>query len=1113
MSDEIVNFYNSSFPGDQISSLDREEIIQGSILEDTAPRWINHFYDPINKVGWTGEGLGPLPASVVTAFSSIGLSTEDALPATEWVNDWVIQQEYSRYGGDRTWKKALEYYANGNKEGAYRTLGHILHVLEDMSVPEHTRNDSHIDGLPGYGSPYEEYAAKYDRSTIKNLHVADSLAADKIKPPVQDSIDSYLISLSKYSNKYFFSKDTINSPKYKYPKITSEDENFAYGRDESNREFPLARITEITAVTANFSRIYSILNREEFYPILDAYFSHVSRQTVIYGAGVIALFQKQAKNAVVNKEYQIYKVDTSALTIPTFSLVGEGERVWNVTQSFFAEVDDAVNTAVDATNKFLADTFGASSEQQVSQISTGNNSVNQEQSPTRQEQPANSPPKSRKSKESTSAPAPAKTIDVERLVAQSKNLAQEINQKEPEPVATTTENPIVNLQATITTIQNNSMVAENNVNNSVAASQCHFTTDKLPSRQGVIVNEIAWMGSINSASDEWIELKNISLDDTDLTGWQLLNKSEKISINFSKLKNSTVPAGGFILLKRTDDNSVPGIPADLIYTGALANSNEGLRLFDSRCSLIDEVLADPSWPAGNNSTKETMERDSNNYTWHTSALAGGTPKKENSVPNQSSGGGGGGGITPSPVPITEISPTSTPSEVAVSSVSHILISEIQAGTDKSADDEFVELWNPSAEAIDLSGWSLKKKTASGNEYNLVSPSSFTGIIKSRGFFLIAHKDYEATVPADLTYSNNSNPLSYDNNSALLYDGSGAVVDEVSWTEIPKNQSLEREAFRGSACLPATGSGEYLGNGCATGSSTDFDIRPNPNPQNTTSLPEPRSGPAVKNFNATHSSGTLELILTWEPDDSTSPSSTSSLITYELKEYGEASSTILIDTASTTFIKYIREVGRSYNFSIQAFDAEGLRSSAVSTTTEVPSILANLSFYKETPTSTDSFIEAHYNKYPFIPGFEDRRWNVVVFHLNSEPFDVGSFYESFPPYIDSINPPGAIPLKYRRCSGGYIGEGYALILPVASDACGIWGGAMNVAFAGVGANSFTIVADGDFRDADYLTASYYADLSWSMGAGYGFGLVLLDKAKYYFSDGSSTPTSTLETPNE
>ncbi|MHA1483650.1 MAG: lamin tail domain-containing protein, partial [Candidatus Heimdallarchaeaceae archaeon] len=151
-------------------------------------------------------------------------------------------------------------------------------------------------------------------------------------------------------------------------------------------------------------------------------------------------------------------------------------------------------------------------------------------------------------------------------------------------------------------------------------------------RDKIIFNEIAWMGTKNSSNDEWIELKNISNDTINMNNWQILDKAgledntKGINVIF---ENTTILKGGFFLLERTDDTSVPNVTADLIYTGALNNTNEALYLFDENCRLQDKVEAIPTWGYGSNSLKTTMERKTN-FDWQTSENSEGTPKNENS---------------------------------------------------------------------------------------------------------------------------------------------------------------------------------------------------------------------------------------------------------------------------------------------------------------------------------------------------------------------------------------------------------------------------------------------------------------------------------------------------
>lgn len=120
----------------------------------------------------------------------------------------------------------------------------------------------------------------------------------------------------------------------------------------------------------------------------------------------------------------------------------------------------------------------------------------------------------------------------------------------------------------------------------------------------VVVSEIAWMGTITSYNDEWIELYNNTDHDLDLTGWHLFSEDGSPNITLE----GAIPAGGHFLLERTDDTTVPPL-ADRIYTGALDNTGEVLTLTDHTGAVVD-VVGQPGqgWFAGNNSTKATMVR-------------------------------------------------------------------------------------------------------------------------------------------------------------------------------------------------------------------------------------------------------------------------------------------------------------------------------------------------------------------------------------------------------------------------------------------------------------------------------------------------------------------------
>jgi hypothetical protein len=117
----------------------------------------------------------------------------------------------------------------------------------------------------------------------------------------------------------------------------------------------------------------------------------------------------------------------------------------------------------------------------------------------------------------------------------------------------------------------------------------------------------------------------------------------------------------------------------------------------------------------------------------------------------------------------------TPSYV-YSAADHVVISEVQVGG-ATAKDEFVELYNPTDTAVDLSGWRLTRKPASGaSEPNIVS--SISGTIAPYGYFLIAHPDYDGAVSYDLVYSAVSGGIAADNTVTLYSDAGVTVVDKV-----------------------------------------------------------------------------------------------------------------------------------------------------------------------------------------------------------------------------------------------------------------------------------------------------------------------------------------------
>jgi len=284
---------------------------------------------------------------------------------------------------------------------------------------------------------------------------------------------------------------------------------------------------------------------------------------------------------------------------------------------------------------------------------------------------------------------------------------------------------------------------------------CQKTPGYHPVHNSIILNEIAWMGTTTSSNSEWIELKNMSNNPIDLTNWQLLDKDQNIKIIFTN--KDQISARGFYLLERSNDDAVPGVSADSIYTGSLNNNNEALYLFDPSCQLQDEIEIFSNWSAGDNDSKRTIERKSI-FEWQTSNNIGGTPKNENSsgyIETPSYIGGRGGGNSPSP------------------SYSKILISEIQISP---ITERFIELYNPNNSVINLTDWYVQRKTQTGSDFiPLISKTYFNGkTINAYGYFLISRS---ALDEADIVLNNLTLA---ESNVIQLKNPNGETVDKVGW---------------------------------------------------------------------------------------------------------------------------------------------------------------------------------------------------------------------------------------------------------------------------------------------------------------------------------------------
>ncbi len=146
---------------------------------------------------------------------------------------------------------------------------------------------------------------------------------------------------------------------------------------------------------------------------------------------------------------------------------------------------------------------------------------------------------------------------------------------------------------------------------------------EIQAHASVVISEVAWMGTSESANAEWIEFYNTSDDVIDLTGWRLYESGgDTLIFTFSK----NIPGKTYFVLERVTPSVPDALPSINDESGSfggsgLSNNGEHLVLKDSSGSVVAELNAGSGWQAGDVESKQTMQLS--NGTWIT---AEGTPK-------------------------------------------------------------------------------------------------------------------------------------------------------------------------------------------------------------------------------------------------------------------------------------------------------------------------------------------------------------------------------------------------------------------------------------------------------------------------------------------------------
>ena len=203
-------------------------ISDGGYDEDGGTRFTNHFYDPVANpsIGLTDTSESPwgITGNGADSFTWAGLRGTNGNNRT-WQNarDAQLNALTSPQKADRESSAADTFYF----------LGHIIHLIQDLSQPSHTRNDNHFS---------KRYIEDYGFANISKLDYNSASALDwkaagfvRLKDfwdrglytgatasPLNADSGTSTLGLAEFSNGNFVSEDAL------YKENTSGVHNFPY---------------------------------------------------------------------------------------------------------------------------------------------------------------------------------------------------------------------------------------------------------------------------------------------------------------------------------------------------------------------------------------------------------------------------------------------------------------------------------------------------------------------------------------------------------------------------------------------------------------------------------------------------------------------------------------------------------------------------------------------------------------------------------------------------------------------------------------------------------------------------------------------------------------------
>lgn len=144
-SDKIPGGVTATYTLSILEWIRRGARYEDDTFSESFARYRHHFFNPLNEQGYSYNGVTGIPSP-----------------------DWGLEDKGDIFSQHYSFKDARQYFYDGltkpgkaEREGnlarTFRTMGDVIHLIQDAAQPQHTRNDSHGGSFFGPKSLYEEY--------------------------------------------------------------------------------------------------------------------------------------------------------------------------------------------------------------------------------------------------------------------------------------------------------------------------------------------------------------------------------------------------------------------------------------------------------------------------------------------------------------------------------------------------------------------------------------------------------------------------------------------------------------------------------------------------------------------------------------------------------------------------------------------------------------------------------------------------------------------------------------------------------------------------------------------------------------------------------------------